>query len=156
MLPSTKIILCFLFVACQKEQLPAPQHLEIEMLAAVNSLRQTGCLCGNTYMPPAPPLIWNDTLALAAASHVTDMYTHNYFAHIAPDGSSPIQRAIQAGYTGNYVGENIAMAYYTIPAVMEAWKQSEEHCKAMMDTLYKEMGAAETHGYWTQEFGRNE
>jgi uncharacterized protein YkwD len=37
---------------------------------------------------------------------------------------------------------------------MLAWKNSEAHCKAMMDTLYKEFGAAEHSGYWVQEFGR--
>ena len=90
----------------------------------------------------------------AAAEHAKDMYVNNYFSHISPQGTSPIQRAIQAGYTGMYVGENIAKGYTTIPDVMLAWKNSEAHCKAMMDTLYKEFGASTYNGYWVQEFGR--
>jgi uncharacterized protein YkwD len=53
-----------------------------------------------------------------------------------------------------YVGENIAKGYTTIPEVMLAWKNSEAHCKAIMDTLYKEFGASTYNGYWVQEFGR--
>jgi uncharacterized protein YkwD len=105
-------------------------------------------------MPPVPPLVWNAQLGAAAAAHATDMYANNYFSHISPQGSSPIQRAQQAGYTGSYVGENIAKGYTAIGDVMLAWQLSEAHCKAMMDTLYKEMGAAKCNGYWVQEFGR--
>lgn len=158
MLPSTQkyiqviVAIYLLCAACKKEETPDPSP--VQLLNAVNQLRQTGCTCGTTLMPPVPPLVWNDTLAIAAQGHVADMYTHNYFSHIAPDGSSPIQRAAEAGYKGNYVGENLAMGYNTINAVMMAWQNSEEHCKAMMDTLYKEMGAAETHDYWALEFGR--
>ena len=124
------------------------------MLNQVNALRQTGCQCGSVYMPPVAPLKWNAQLELAAEAHVKDMYTNNYFSHIAPDGSSPIQRAQNAGYTGQYVGENIARGYTDLSSVMTAWQNSESHCQAMMDSLYSEMGAARESDYWVQEFGR--
>ena len=82
------------------------------------------------------------------------MYNNKYFSHISPSGSSPIQRAISAGFTGQYVGENIAEGYNTTGAVMLAWKNSPEHCEAMMDTLYVEMGAYSYNGYWVEDFGR--
>jgi uncharacterized protein YkwD len=84
------------------------------------------------------------------------MYYNGYFGHIAPDGSSPIQRAQALGYSGDYVGENIARGYQNMTDVMNAWKNSPDHCQAMMDTLYKEMGAARLNDYWDQEFGRKD
>jgi uncharacterized protein YkwD len=132
------------------------QDLHVTMLNAVNQLRQRGCQCGTVYMPPVPALTWNDTLAAAAADHLEDMYVNHYFGHIAPDGSAPIQRAQALGYTGDYVGENIARGYLTMDQVMAAWVASPDHCQAMMDSLYKEMGAARWNDYWDQEFGRKD
>jgi uncharacterized protein YkwD len=144
-----------LYVAsCKKEAAADPGRLLPEMTDSVNVLRSKGCRCGADSMPPVPPLSWNAQLATAAAAHAKDMYVNNYFSHISPQGTSPIQRAIQAGYTGMYVGENIAKGYSGISEVMLAWKNSEAHCKAMMDTLYKEFGASAYNGYWVQEFGR--
>jgi len=144
----------FLPLACKKETALPDARLLPEMVDSVNLLRSKGCRCGTDSMPAVPPLVWNAKLAAAAAAHAKDMYVNNYFSHISPQGSSPIQRAQQAGYTGSYVGENIGKGYTTISAVMQAWQQSEAHCKAMMDTLYKEMGASEYNEYWVQEFGR--
>jgi len=141
-------------LACKKESPSPTTRLVPEMADSVNGLRSKGCRCGADSMPPVPPLSWNAALAAAAAAHAKDMYTKNYFSHISPQGSSPIQRAQESGYTGSYVGENIAKGYSTIGDVMAAWRQSEAHCKAMMDTLYKEIGASRYDTYWVQEFGR--
>ena len=144
-----------LYVAsCKKETAADPGRLVPEMTDSVNQLRAKGCRCGTDSMPPVPPLTWNSQLAAAAAEHAKDMYVNNYFSHVSLQGTSPIQRAIQAGYTGMYVGENIAKGYTTTPEVMLAWKNSEAHCKAMMDTLYKEFGASTYNGYWVQELGK--
>jgi uncharacterized protein YkwD len=141
-------------MACKKESPAMAGHLELSMLDSVNKLRLTGCTCGTDFMPPVKKLTWNNSLASAAQAHAVDMYSHNYFDHISPGGTSPIQRAASAGYTGMYVGENIGKGYATIGEVMQAWKKSEDHCKAMMDSLYIEMGAYSYNEYWVQEFGR--
>jgi uncharacterized protein YkwD len=141
---------------CRKTEVLVTQDLHVVMLNAVNKLRETGCQCGTIYMPPVPDLVWNDTLGLAAQDHLNDMYHNNYFSHIAPDGSSPVQRAQELGYTGDYVGENIARGYNSLDDVMNAFVASQDHCQAMMDTLYMEMGAARLGSYWDQEFGRKD
>jgi uncharacterized protein YkwD len=138
--------------ACKKET-NIERDIKDDMLAAVNALRQSGCTCGSTQMPAVKPLVWNDLLAEAALAHARDMDANNYFSHISPGGTSPIQRAIVKGYTGRYVSENIAKGYTSIEPLMNAWQQSEEHCKAMMDSLQTEMGAANVNTYWVQEFG---
>lgn len=124
-----------------------------EMLAAVNMLRSTGCNCADTWMPPVKPLSWNDTLAAAALAHALDMEANNYFSHISPNGSSPIQRAVVVGYAGNHVTENIAKGFSSQQSVMEAWLRSDSHCRAVMDAAHTEMGAAQVNTYWVQEFG---
>jgi uncharacterized protein YkwD len=136
---------------CHKTAVQAPWQQT--MLDTVNAWRTRGCLCGADTMPPVAPLVWNDTLAKAAQAHATDMLVNNYFAHIAPDGSSPIQRAMQAGFGGDYVGENIAMGYNSLQAVMTAWKNSPDHCQNLMDSTWTSMGAAGAGTYWDQEFG---
>jgi len=149
---SQLIIIIMLLAACRKDA-PITRDIKDDMLTAVNALRQTGCTCGDTYMPPVKPLLWNDTLALAALAHARDMDANNYFSHISPGGTSPIQRAMSLGYTGNYVSENIARGFSSVEPVMEAWKKSEDHCKAMMDSLQTHLGAANVNTYWVQEFG---
>nr|WP_294948786.1 CAP domain-containing protein [uncultured Mucilaginibacter sp.] len=138
---------------CSKEEQPKA-GIRDEMLAAVNKLRHVGCMCGATYMPPVAELKWNTLLEAAADEHVKDMVNNNYFSHIAPDGSFPIVRAQKAGYTGPYVGENIARGYTNVAGVVLGWENSEEHCMAMMDTLYAEMGASRLNDYWVLDFGR--
>jgi uncharacterized protein YkwD len=129
-------------------------NLKTELLAAINQLRIDGCQCANDFMPPVNVLRWNDTLQKAAENHASDMYWNGYFSHLSRDGRPPITRAMQAGYEGEYVGENIARNYTNIKDVVEGWKASESHCKAMMDTLYNEMGAAQMGGYWVLDLGR--
>jgi uncharacterized protein YkwD len=152
---SFAIISCFILLcSCSKDEVVPVRNLSVQMLEAVNKLRREGCQCGTQYMPSVHELTWNDTLELSAKRYVAEMHDNNFLDHISPTGTSPIQRAAQAGYTGNYVGENIARGYYTLKQVMDAWKNSESHCVEMMDSLYYEMGAAQDSDYWDQEFGR--
>jgi len=146
--------MCICVFSCRKNITAPNGVMQYALLDSVNALRSKGCNCDTTPMPPAVKLVWNNSLAQAAKAHATDMYTNNYFSHIAPDGSSPIQRAEAAGFTGQYVGENIAEGYTTIASVMLAWKNSPDHCMTMMDTLYIEMGAYSYNGYWVEDFGR--
>jgi uncharacterized protein YkwD len=147
------LLLCLSLYSCKKERVSV-EDVQQEMLAAVNTLRTAGCTCGTTYMAPVPVVKWNDKLEAAAVAHAKDMAINHYFDHIAPNGSSPIQRAQEAGYTGMYVGENIGSGYNNVQEVMDAWKKSENHCKAMMDSLYTELGAARYTTLWVQEFGK--
>jgi uncharacterized protein YkwD len=149
------ILLSFsILTGCSKDPVIPASNLSTVMLEEVNKLRRVGCQCGTIFMPPVQELTWNNALKSAAASHAKDMYENNYLDHISPNGTSPIIRAMEAGYTGNYVGENIARGYFKMGEVMNAWKNSESHCIAMMDSLYYEMGAAQVADYWVQEFGR--
>jgi uncharacterized protein YkwD len=146
------LVIIAVLPACRKET-AVERSVKADMLAAVNIVRQSGCTCGDTYMPPVKPVMWNDTLATAALAHARDMEANNYFSHISPGGTSPIQRTMALGYSGNNVTENIGRGYTSVETVMDAWLKSEAHCKAMMDSGHTEMGAANVNTYWAQEFG---
>lgn len=60
----------------------------------------------------------------AKAQHMID---HNYWAHVAPDGTQPWSFFTQAGY--NYVGagENLAYGFDNSTATVDAWYSSPGH-----------------------------
>ncbi len=151
----------FLFTESVKCQPRADNKFKKEFLERINRTRQDGCNCGVTYMPPVPPLTWNDVLEKAAMGHAKDMANKNYFSHESKDGSSPYNRVENAGYgTSGYksytVGENIAQGQQSIAEVMAGWFKSEGHCRNLMNPGFKEVGVAEYDTYWVQEFGGRE
>jgi len=105
-------------------------------------------------MPPVPELVSNSVLAQTALNHAHDMNVRNYFSHISPEGTSPIQRASTLGYTGNSVGEVIARNYDNPVEVVNGWKNSIDHCKAMMSSDYIEMGAGKSDKVWVANLGK--
>ncbi len=132
-----------------------------EFLTDINQVRQKGCNCGGVYMPPAPPLTWNDELENAAMGHAKDMADKSYFSHTSTNGRTMQDRIIAAGYSykgfkSYNVGENIAQGQMTIAQVMEGWFNSPGHCKNLMNPAFKEIGVAEHNTYWVQDFGGRE
>jgi uncharacterized protein YkwD len=132
-----------------------------EFLEYINHVRQKGCNCGTTYMPSAPPLIWNDLLETAAMGHARDMANKNYFSHTSKDGRSMSDRITAAGYLFRgyrsfMIGENIAEGQQSIAEVIHGWFKSEGHCKNLMNPGFKEVGIALYNGYWVQDFGGRE
>lgn len=126
---------------------------QASMLQLINDVRQKGCSCGTTAMPAVGIVSWNTQLETAAQAHAADMSKNNYFSHTGLDGSTPGTRITAAGYTWRGYGENIAKGYTSEQAVMNAWLQSEGHCKNIMNANFKEVGVALVNGYWVQEFG---
>ena len=55
-----------------------------------------------------PPLAMNKILSSIAEAHSEDMYNLGYFSHTDPNGTTPFDRMINAGYNYVLAGENIA------------------------------------------------
>ena len=127
--------------------------LKREMLSEVNKLRTSGCICGEDTMPPVQEVVWDESLTIAAKRHLNDMIDNDFFNHIGSDGSTPASRASDAGFEGAYIGENIARGYINVQDVMNRWKNSENHCKTIMDFHYLYLGFAADQYYWVQLFG---
>lgn len=74
------------------------------------------------------------------------------------DGTSPGDRITREGYEWWTYGENIAVNYPTVSAVMQGWLESDGHCRNIMNPAFQEIGAAYAEGvylgtssalYWT-------
>lgn len=132
-----------------------------QFLKLINQTRAQGCSCGNTYMPPVAPLVWNNDLQKSADGHARDMSRQQYFSHTSKDGRSMETRIVTAGYQFKgfksfMIGENIAFGQTSIAEVMAGWFKSEGHCKNLMNPGFKEVGVAENNQYWVQDFGGRE
>jgi len=167
---SILFILSVLIISCTKQDLPEISNTgagnnggttsdivynvsKSKILQLVNSVRQSGCNCGNTVMPPVAIVTWNDKLAKAAFDHSVEMKSNDYFSHTGLNGSDAGQRITAAGYAWKTYGENIAKGYTTEQAVVNGWLSSEGHCKNIMGANFKEMGVGRQDNYWTQDFG---
>jgi uncharacterized protein YkwD len=90
----------------------------------------------------------NTKLNHAAQAHSRDMAEQDYFSHVAPNGSTPLQRMRASGYLPNSqdgyaVGENIAwgtMWLATPQSIVSAWMASPGHRANILDGTYRETG----------------
>jgi uncharacterized protein YkwD len=109
----------------------------------------------------ARPLLLEPRLDAAAAKHARDMLLRGYFAHESPEGKSVRQRAREAGYTWHAVGENIAEGQLSAAQVVQAWMESPEHRRNILDRDFIHMGLGLALGdgpkgfrvVWCQTFG---
>lgn len=131
-----------------------------ELLDAHNLARSVGRNCGNEFFPAAPPLAWDCTLAEISDDHNQDMANNNFFSHTGSDGLSVSNRATNAGYNWQTIGENIAAGQQNVDAVMQGWLNSPGHCANIMRPQYNDLGAdlynafgSQYPTYWSAAFG---
>jgi uncharacterized protein YkwD len=119
------------------------------------------------------PLSVNAQLAMAAQLHSDDMAQADYFAHVAPNGETPLDRVQAGGYipnsrVGYTIGENIAWGtlYLATPSsIVAAWIASPEHLANILNASYRDTAIAivpsappslsegQAGAIYTQEFG---
>jgi uncharacterized protein YkwD len=96
------------------------------------------------------PLTADAHLQQAAEGHCSEMISADYFAHVAPNGETPVDRIKQTGYIANpadgyVVGENLAWGTYVLStpkAIVEAWIASPGHLANILESRYTETGIA--------------
>lgn len=126
----------------------------LEALVTVNALRAEGCSCGSTFYPPAPELRLHPQLQEAAEGHSADQAGRQRIGHDGSDGSRTGERLTRTGFSWRSVAENVAWNQRSVAQVVNAWKNSEGHCRNIMNPAYEFMGLAEEDWYWTQVFAR--
>lgn len=94
----------------------------------------------------AAPLTLDPALSAAAAAHSRDMAAQNRAWHFGSDGSSPLERARRAGYSGHIVGENISESYENDIVTLQAWMETRDTRDVIMDPTATTLGFA-----WYQE-----
>jgi uncharacterized protein YkwD len=124
---------------------PAPSTIE-QVVVLVNQARAAAG-CG--------PVRLNAQLTAAAQAHSDDMAANGYFSHTSLDGRTFDQRIRAAGYTGGYLGENIAQGQRGAQAVHDAWMSSSGHRRNILDCNFDAigMGLHAATWTWTQDFG---
>lgn len=111
-----------------------------------------------------PPLLYSQRLEDAATLKGNDMVTRQYFAHFAPDGTSPWHWFDKAGYKFLFAGENLAIHFRSSKEVEKAWMESPKHRANILDSRYEDIGIAAIHGntntspaiFVVQLFGKQE
>lgn len=108
------------------------------------------------------PLSLNSTLNLAAQRKAENMFAENYWSHYSPDGKTPWDFILGAGYQYEYAGENLAKNFLFSNGVVDAWMDSTTHRENILKKEYTEVGYAIVNGILNgeqttivvQEFGK--
>lgn len=95
----------------------------------------------------------NAALNTAATDHAQDMVDHNYLSHTGLDGSSPGDRAAEAGYEWDYISENIARGFTTEAGVLDGWMASPSHRDNILDPRADDFGLGRVNNTWVLMLG---
>lgn len=115
----------------------AYQISDQELLNLVNSERAKNGL---------PALTFNSQLSTAARQKAAHMFVNNYWAHFAPDGTSPWYFIRGQGYNYIYAGENLARGFTTSYGAVKAWMASPTHRANILSAQFKDVGFAISEG----------
>lgn len=107
-------------------------------------------------------LTLNSALSLAAKRKAENMFQENYWSHYSPDGKTPWDFILGAGYKYEYAGENLAKNFLFSNGVVDAWMNSTSHRDNLLKKEYTEVGYAIVNGILNgeqttlvvQEFGK--
>jgi hypothetical protein len=93
-----------------------------------------------------PALTLNGQLNSAAQAKANHMFTNDYWAHVAPDGTTPWVFINNAGYSYTTAGENLAKNFNTSNGVINGWMGSATHKANILSSGYKDVGFAAVNG----------
>lgn len=102
-------------------------------------LQQINVLRSNIGQPVLSP---NPQLDAAALAHSRDMSAQNRAWHWGSDGSSPLDRARRAGFSGEIIGENISETYENEIETLSAWMSTRDTRDVIMDSTATQLGFA--------------
>jgi len=93
-----------------------------------------------------PPVAFNQLLTDAAKEKGQYMIDHDFWAHVAPDGTEPWFFFQKHGYKYRYAGENLARDFSSAGAAIDGWMASPSHRDNMLSPKYKDIGVAVVEG----------
>lgn len=92
------------------------------------------------------PVVENSSLNQAARAKAEHMFSHDYWAHVAPDGTTPWDFFAEVNYDYTYAGENLAKDFNTSAGVVAGWMASPSHRSNLLNPEFEEMGIAVVNG----------
>ncbi len=108
-----------------------------------------------------PALSVDPLLTEAAQLKAEDMAKRSYYAHISPDGKSPLYWLNKVGYKYLNAGENLVIDRTTSEEAVDAWMDSPDHRENILRPQFTEIGIGVAEGKYdgvrtifvVQEFG---
>ncbi len=98
------------------------------------------------------PLSSNLVLAEVSKNKVRDMFEHNYFEHISPEGISVGEVVERFDYHYVVIGENLALGNYAgAKDVVRAWMESPGHKENIISPHYTEIGVYAEEGVYRDQ-----
>ena len=88
----------------------------------------------------------DSVLDKAAQEKGADMMARNYWAHNAPDGTTPWHFFNEVGYSYRYAGENLARDFTQSEDIVDAWIASSSHRENLLSQRYEDIGVAVVEG----------
>lgn len=88
----------------------------------------------------------NQKLRNSACAKAQHMFDNQYWAHNAPDGTTPWSFIEKAGYSYQEVGENIARGYATASAMVTGWLGSPTHRDNVLNSRFVDQGICSKSG----------
>ena len=157
-----------LATSCQDTELkPEPANLPLVRAAVLCLINRVRAQHGES------PLLVNAELERAAEEHGGELVADDYFAHVAPNGTTPVDRVRATGYipgsrVGYVIGENLAwgtLSLSTPQSIVAAWVASPGHLANILEAQYRDtgvgvtpaapssLGGGQQGATYTQEFG---
>jgi len=93
-----------------------------------------------------PALTVNEKLNQAAQAKANHMFQNDYWAHVAPDGTTPWTFIRNAGYSYGVAGENLARDFGDTSSMVRAWMTSPTHKANIVHQKYSQTGIAVVDG----------
>jgi hypothetical protein len=90
-------------------------------------------------------------LVSAALAKGQDMIEKDYWSHFGPNGESPWQFILAAGYDYIYAGENLAKDFTLAAPIHSAWMASPSHRSNILNGNFKNIGIASITGEFQGE-----
>ena len=91
-------------------------------------------------------LVIDSKLSQAALAKGQDMFTDQYWSHIAPDGREPWDFIKNSGYVYRAAGENLARDFMNTGDMVTAWMASPAHRENILNSKFEEVGIAVING----------
>jgi uncharacterized protein YkwD len=85
-------------------------------------------------------LAWNQSLCESALLKSQDMSANSYFEHNSPSGITPWYWVKKVGYKYTFVGENLALNYFTAQSAHEGLMNSPGHRANILNDNFTEIG----------------
>lgn len=116
---------------------------QFKVLGYATSISASGLLVStnsNRSASGLSPLSLSGQLNAAAQAKAQHMIANDYWAHVAPDGTTPWVFIGNSGYAYLTAGENLAYGFNTSQQTVTGWMNSPSHRANILNTAYEDVG----------------